>query len=181
MGCAPTRKYPADVGNLMVAIRSGPPDWSEPIGRLSELEADLHAVEMVKPSGTVEIVEPPRVEQPKPTARQTSGKGTLDARAAALLFVNPGWTNEQIAAELECNVKSLNKPHMVKFKTAKPALGQDRSKFAGDVKLDRRRRRLAWIGETIPTMTIKQGYLLGYHKYFLLGNRRAFRVFGGYL
>jgi hypothetical protein len=65
---------------------------------------------------------------------------TNDEKAVALLVNHPDWTNKQIAAQVPCHVKTLNKSNMVKFKAARKALAEGRENYGQGVKSDRRRR-----------------------------------------
>jgi hypothetical protein len=70
----------------------------------------------------------------------TDYDATIDEKAVTLKVAHPEWTDQQIADNVPCHVKTLYKPNMVKFRQAKEALATGREKYRHGSRPDRRRR-----------------------------------------
>ncbi len=110
-------------------------------------DAGLHAwtIENLKQPPAADNGDGTDVDGDGRTSRSKSNQQNADdnptglvARAVAALYANPGWTNKQIAENIGCHPKTLNKSYMEKFKDAKKALKHGRERYYDDARHDRR-------------------------------------------
>lgn len=61
--------------------------------------------------------------------QNTTDDSTLDARAVAMKFCHPEWTDQQIADAIGCSRQTLFKRKMIKYRQAKEAIKSGREEY----------------------------------------------------